>query len=244
MSKLNLSSRCINVSLIIPTFNRLMKLFRLLKSLNNLDPKPDEVIIVDDNSKDQTPDLLTRWKHIKNGFKKEIIFKSQNRGPAHSRNIGMKKASNDIIAFLDDDVIVNSDWIEKITNPLLNSNKSLVGIGGVVKAFRKHIISQYYVIHKILEAPKQLNYIPTVNCCFRKAPLIEIGGFNAFMSFAGGEDTDLCLRLKKNGFYFQKAQDAVVYHDFSPNFIDFCRTWVRYGKGTHLAINNLRRGRT
>ena len=70
---------------------------------------------------------------------------------------------------------------------------------------------------------------------------MNIGGFNTSISFAGGEDTDLCLRLKKKGFSFKKVHEAIVYHDFSPNFLDFCQTWLRYGKGTHLAIHNLRR---
>ncbi len=217
-----------------------MNLFRLLKSLNKLTPLPDEVIIIDDRSTDQTPDLLRRWKDLDNGICKKIVLKNQNKGPAHSRNIGIELASNKLVAFVDDDVVIKSDWIEKITSPLINTHKSLVGVGGVVKAFKKHVISQYYVIHNILEAPIQLNYLPTVNCCFKKKHLMAVGGFDEKFLFAGGEDTDLCLRLKKMGFFFDKVQDAIVYHDFSPNFIDFCQTWLRYGKGTHLAIHNLR----
>jgi len=197
--------RKIRVLLVIPTYNRLIKLFRLLKSLNQLIALPDEVIIIDDHSSDQTPELLKRWKDIKNGFYKKIVLKDQNKGPAHSRNIGIETASNGLVAFVDDDVVVKNDWIKRITDPLSNANKNLVGVGGVVKAFKKHIISQYCVIHKILEAPIQLNYLPTVNCCFKK------------------------------------VHDAIVYHDFSPNILDFCQTWLRYGKGTHLAIHNLRR---
>jgi len=233
--------RHIQVSLVIPTYNRLMKLFRLLKSLNRLTPLPDEVIIIDDHSMDQTPELLQRWKDLDNRICKKIVLKDQNKGPAHSRNIGIELASNKLVAFVDDDVVIKSDWVEKITSPLSTAHKSLVGVGGVVKAFKKHIISQYYVIHNILEAPIQLNYLPSVNCCFKKEHLMEVGGFDDNFLFAGGEDTDLCLRLKKRGFFFDKVQDAIVYHDFSPNFIDFCQTWLRYGKGTHLAIHNLRR---
>ena len=95
--------------------------------------------------------------------------------------------------------------------------------------------------HKILEPPKNLSYLPTVNCCFRKMQLIEIGGFDTTFQFAGGEDTDLCLRLRKKGYWFVKEGKALVYHDFSPNFFDFCKTWMNYGKGTQLAIKNLRR---
>ncbi|MFW9972904.1 MAG: glycosyltransferase family 2 protein, partial [Candidatus Odinarchaeota archaeon] len=185
--------RKIPVSLVVPTYNRLLKLFRLLKSLNNLDPLPDEVIIIDDYSKDRTPDLLKRWEYMKNGFTKKIVLKNQNKGPAHSRNIGIEVALNDLVAFLDDDVVVKNDWMKKITNPLFNGEKDLAGVGGVVKAFTNHIIGQYYVIHKILEAPTQLNYLPTVNCCFKKKHLIDVGGFDTSISFAGGEDTDLCL---------------------------------------------------
>ena len=75
--------RHIKVSLVIPTYNRIMKLFRLLKSLNRLIPLPDEVIIIDDRSTDQTPELLKRWKVLNNGFCKKIVLKDQNKGSAH-----------------------------------------------------------------------------------------------------------------------------------------------------------------
>ncbi|KKK84563.1 hypothetical protein LCGC14_2782100 [marine sediment metagenome] len=107
------------ISLVIPTFNRLMKLFRLLKSLNILKPKPNEIIIIDDNSTDQTPELLKRWRERTNGFKKKIIFKSQNKGPAYSRNIGIKRAYHDLVAFLDDDVAVTPP-----SEPSINIKKS------------------------------------------------------------------------------------------------------------------------
>ena len=130
--------RKIYVSLVIPTYNRLSKLFRLLKSLNQLNPFPEEVIIIDDHSKDQTPELLKRWEGIKCGFKKKIILKDQNKGPAHSRNIGIKTATNDLVAFVDDDVVIKNDWIKRITAPLSNANNSLVGVGGVVSLQKTH----------------------------------------------------------------------------------------------------------
>ncbi len=229
-------SEKIPVSIVIPTYNRITKLFRLLKSLNHLDPMPDEVIIIDDHSNDQTPELLKRWKDIENGFSKKIVLKSENKGPADSRNIGIKNARNDLVAFADDDVIVAKDWIKHITHRLRNSESKLVGVGGIVKSVNNDIISQYFVEHKTLEAPRHLYYIPTVNCSFKKKPLIDIGCFNTEFPFAGGEDTDLCLRLKRNGFYFVKEKKALVYHDFSNNFIDFCKNWLRYGKGSQIAI--------
>lgn len=231
----------VQVSVVVPTYNRILKLFRLLKSLDRLHPIPDEIIIVDDNSNDGTKDLLKKWSKINRTYNKVIIIKDKNKGPANSRNLGILSSNNNLIAFTDDDVIVYRDWIKFITLKLNESEPKIVGVGGVVKSVNNDILSQYYTEHKILEAPRHLNYIPTVNCCFKKEPLIEIGGFNTNFSFAGGEDTDICLRLRKKGFYFAKENRAIVYHDFSNNFIDFCKMWIRYGKGTQLAIINSQR---
>ncbi len=71
-----LMKKHIQVSLVIPTYNRILKLFRLLKSLNQLTPLPDEVIIIDDHSTDQTPELLKRWKDLDNGICKKIVFRA------------------------------------------------------------------------------------------------------------------------------------------------------------------------
>ncbi len=231
----------IPVSVIVPTYNRILQLFRLLKSLDKLNPMPDEIIIVDDNSTDGTGKLLYKWKRIKRDYHKEIILKTKNKGPADSRNLGIYQSRNDLIAFTDDDVVVHTKWIKGITSKLLNPDKKVVGVGGVVKSINNDILSKYYVEHKILEAPRQLNYLPTVNCCFKKNTLIKSGGFDISFSFAGGEDTDLCLRLKNKGYHFVKENKAIIYHDFSSNFLNFCRMWIRYGKGTQMAIINSRR---
>ncbi len=229
-------SEKIPVSIVIPTYNRITKLVRLLKSLDQLNPIPDEIIIVDDNSKDNTKDLLTKWQKIKREYDKKVILKSSNKGPADSRNLGIYSSKNELIAFADDDVIVTKDWIKHITHRLRNSESKLVGVGGIVKPINNDIISQYFTEHKTLEAPRHLYYLPTVNCCFKKKPLIDIGCFSTEFSFAGGEDTDLCLRLKRNGYYFFKEKKALVYHDFSNNLLHFCKNWLRYGKGSQIAI--------
>ena len=227
------------VSIIIPTYNRVQKLFRLLKSIKYLAPLPNEVLVIDDNSTDGTKEILKKWKGVSSKYNKRILLKEKNKGPADSRNRGIEISKNELIAFTDDDVIVDKLWLKYITSKLQNSHEMLVGVGGSVKSIKGDILSQYYVEHRILEAPKSLNYLPTVNCCLKKKALLKIGGFNTSFSFAGGEDTDICLRLRRKGYYFLKERKAVVYHDFSSNFLDFCKMWIRYGKGTQMAISNI-----
>lgn len=232
-----MSQELLPISIVVPTFNRVAKLVRLLKSLDKLNPIASEVIIVDDNSTDGTRRILKKWQSIRRDYGKKIVLKDCRRGPAHSRNLGIQESIHDLIAFTDDDVVVDEKWIKYLYSKIANSIEKLAGVGGVVKALKKDILGQYYEEHKILEAPVHLNYLPSVNCCFKKAPLIEIGCFDAKFSFAGGEDTDLCLRLRNKGYFFQKEKKAIVLHDFSPKFLDFCKMWIRYGKGTQLAIN-------
>ena len=229
------------VSIIIPTYNRVQKLFKLLKSIKMLTPLPNEVIIIDDNSTDGSKKILSKWKGISSRYDKRIILKNNNKGPADSRNRGIKVSKNELIAFTDDDVILDKHWLKYITSKFQNIPDKLAGVGGSVRSLRGDILSQYYIEHKILEAPLSLNYLPTVNCCLKKSALLEIGGFNTSFSFAGGEDTDICLRLRNLGYFFLKERKAVVYHDFSSNFLDFCKMWIRYGKGTQMAISNNQR---
>lgn len=231
----------LGVTVIIPTYDRVQKLINLLKSIKNLTPLPDEVIVIDDNSKDGTKRILEKWKKISSRYNKVILLKEKNKGPADSRNRGIEMSNNELIAFTDDDVIVDKYWLKFLTLKLQNCPDKLAGVGGSVKSIKNDILSQYYIEHRILEAPKSLNYLPTVNCCLNKKVLVEIGGFNTAFSFAGGEDTDICLRLRSKGYFFLKERKAVVYHDFSSNFLDFCKMWIRYGKGTQMAISNIQR---
>ena len=61
----------IQVTVIIPTYNWILKLYRLLKSLDRLNPIPDEVIIIDDNSSDGTKSLLKKWNLLRGIIKKK-----------------------------------------------------------------------------------------------------------------------------------------------------------------------------
>lgn len=226
----------IPVSLIIPTCNRSFKLARLLQSLTELKPKPHEIIIVNDGSKDETPALLDFWKTKKSCSIKEVINNKSSKGPASARNQGIYAASQKILAFTDDDVIVDRFWIQMITYLLFNGKTRLCGVGGRVLPLNNDILSQYYDDQKVLEPPKQLQYLVTVNCSFKKKYIEDVGLFDESFNLAGGEDTELSLRLKKAKYGFARENKAVVYHDFSPNFLHFCKMWIRYGKGTKKAL--------
>jgi glycosyltransferase involved in cell wall biosynthesis len=228
------------VSLIIPTRNRKLKLIRLLDSINKLSSKPVEIIVVNDGSTDGTDVFASYWLHQHDFQTKKLINIPSSKGPANARNVGIKNASQNIVAFTDDDVVVSRHWIKRLIDKLLESSPSIAGVGGRVLPLQNDILSKYYAEMKLLDPPKNLQYIVTANSCFKKDILVKAGFFDTSFSSAGGEDTELCLRLRKMSYSFDIQPNAIVYHDYSHNFLDFCKTWIRYGKGTGKAIQKMR----
>ena len=117
----------IKTSVIIPTYNRPQDLTNCMQSILSQSVKPDEIIVVDDGDLPGFP-LLNECKGagIRCIFHKKNI-KKNIRGPAASRNAGVKLSFGEIIFFLDDDVKLFPDYIEKILKVYELDQKSIIG---------------------------------------------------------------------------------------------------------------------
>ena len=104
-----------NISVIIPTFNRATTILRAIDSVISQTKKVNEIIIVDNNSTDNT------IKKVVNHYSDIIILKEKKRGVSFARNTGIKNAKSEWIAFLDSDDVWYQDKIEK---QLLSYNSS------------------------------------------------------------------------------------------------------------------------
>lgn len=87
-----------SISVVIPTFNRGEILRRGITSALGACTQSDEVIVVDDRSTDQTPELVASFTDPR-----VVYSKNENKGLSAARNHGMGLAKNDLIAFMDDD---------------------------------------------------------------------------------------------------------------------------------------------
>lgn len=94
------------ITAIIPTYNRAILVSDAINSVLNQTYNIDEIIVVDDGSTDNTQDILKKIHGIK-------IIKTKNLGVSHARNMGIRNAKNDWLAFLDSDDIWLKDKIEK-----------------------------------------------------------------------------------------------------------------------------------
>jgi glycosyltransferase involved in cell wall biosynthesis len=87
----------VDISVVIPTYNRYNFLKRAIKSVLNQTFKAKEIIVVDDGSDDNTYKIKDEFKDIK------YIYYNENMGVSFARNIGILNAKYDYVAFLDSD---------------------------------------------------------------------------------------------------------------------------------------------
>lgn len=134
-----------SVSVIICTRNRTNYLENTLKSLANSSEKDFELIVVDNApSSDATELLINKFPNVR-------YVKEEKKGLDYARNTGVLQASNDIIAYTDDDVIVPEDWIKNIRtcfeNPLTMAVAGLV-IPSQLETEAQYIFEKDYGFNK------------------------------------------------------------------------------------------------
>ena len=121
------------VSVIIPTYNRLKDLKETLNSVIVQTTLPKEIIIVDDSDDDKIKNLI---EYKKSKFEKrrtllKYIRNKKDKSLAIARNIGIENATGDIILFLDDDVILDKNYIKEILRVYKEYPKAL-GVQGYI----------------------------------------------------------------------------------------------------------------
>jgi glycosyltransferase involved in cell wall biosynthesis len=190
-----------SISVVIPTFNRLIYLERAIKSVLNQTIKVNEIIIVDDGSNDGTSEFIhSKYPELK------YIFQS-NSGVSAARNVGITTAKSNWIAFLDsDDEWVNNKLKEQVTQlelePEINfchSNELWIRNGNKIKQKNSHQKFGGLIFDKCLD---KCRISPSTVIC-KKTLLIKLEGFDE--DFFICEDYDLWLRVT--------SQNPVLYID-------------------------------
>ena len=95
------------ISIIIPAYNVEDFVSETLNSVKNQTSFPDEVIIINDGSTDNSYNIIKNFADLK-GWK---IFKTKNQGLGPTRNYGISLAKSDYLYFLDSDDIIENDFI-------------------------------------------------------------------------------------------------------------------------------------
>ena len=114
---------CLHVSLVIPAYNEESHLAACLEAIAHQTVQPYEVIVVDNNSSDQTIAIACRYPFVK-------ILHESRQGVVFARNTGFNAARGDIIGRTDGDSILAPDWIAQVQRTF--ANPSVEAASGIV----------------------------------------------------------------------------------------------------------------
>ena len=205
------------ISIVILTHNRLGPLFRCIESIRKSEGHDYEIIVVDNCSTDGTQETLQNASGVR------VLRFNEDTELAACRNAGIDAARGDMIAFTDDDCIVEANWLERIEADLADFD----AVGGIAKPLGKISFPSWWNDELNwmvgLSVPGHYGpeagniYLPgSLNLAYRADALKKLK-FKEGLGGIGGknmtrEDSDLWMRTQESGYRTLFDTELVVYH--------------------------------
>ncbi|TON79130.1 glycosyltransferase family 2 protein [Vibrio parahaemolyticus] len=221
----------LKTSLIITTYNWPTALISVLRSVENQTVLPDEIIIADDGSTDETVNLLKDYsvKGVKviHAWQEDLGFRA-----ARARNLAVTKSSGNYLIFIDGDMFLDKNFIE---DHIANSQKGIFIQGG--RAMMDNALSNWILsgetpslfslglknrknsirnklLSKLFSKNDKLHF-KTRTCNFScwRSDYMEVNGFDNEYVGWGREDSDFVIRMINNGLTRKYLKfSAIGYH--------------------------------
>ena len=180
-----------DISVIIPTFNREVLVKRAINSVLSQTCPPEEIIVVDDGSTDQTSRIIAEE------FPQITLLTQANKGVSAARNKGIRHANCDWLAFLDSDDEWAPSKLEKQINALRNrrdfvachTDEIWMRNGNRVNAMKKHQKPEGWIFQQCLP----LCCVSPSSVVLKKALFSMVGDFDEALPAC--EDYDMWLRI-------------------------------------------------
>lgn len=235
------------ISVIVPTYNRADALSIALVSLieQNYDPSHFEIIIVDNNSCDNTRQVVDSCISQYPLFRIRYVYEGQ-QGLVHARHSGAKAAQFDILSFTDDDAILSRNWLKEICR-VFEMNEQVAAVAGKITIRWDETPPDWVIPYEDLLGKldygdevriEQGLWINGGNFNVKKSVLLEVGGFNPDQIgdwLIGDGETGLCRKLHNAGYLIGWAPDALMEHCQSvkknATTRDIRRRFINNGRG-------------
>lgn len=208
------------VSIVIPTKNRSEKLRKLLHSILEQMIPPKEIIVLDDSVNLRTKKLIQglRSRFSEKGITIRYFMLPKNESVSRKRNIGAKEAKGNIVLFLDDDVIIDEDYLKEILS-VFKDNPNALGVQGIItnseySSFWNSIKKIFYYWHAEKDKCRMLpsgkttyafapnKVIPCewffgLNAAYRKEVFKEFSFNERLLGYSLGEDKEFSYKIHK-----------------------------------------------
>ena len=218
------------VSVVVCVYNGERTMDSCLAALEKLNYPNYEVIVVNDGSTDGT-------RQIAEGYNDIRLIHQENKGLSEARNVGIRAATGEIVAFTDADCMADPDWLTHLVARFQSSDFGAVGGPNLTPPDDSFIASCVAVspgapTHVLLD-DEVAEHIPGCNMAFRREALEAIAGFDPIFR-AAGDDVDLCWRLQNKGYKIGFSPAAVVWHYRRNTVRDYLKQQRGYGKAETL----------
>lgn len=209
----------LTVSIVIPVYNEGDSLAACLEAINLMNVQPTEIIVVDNNSTDNSLAVACRFQGV-------TVLSAKDQGVLYARNIGFNAAKGDIIARIDADTVLPRDWLDKTL--AIMQDDQLAAVSGSAdyydfkfrnqlnyldRYFRRYIASKLknrLFLHGSNMAIRRSAW-QSIRACVCDNPSIH-------------EDMDLAIHLQEEGFrviYDEQLVAGISSRRISNNFKDF-----------------------
>ena len=229
-------TRLADAAVIICSRNRPTLLPEAVESVLQGDVRPTEIIIVDQS--DRPHEGLAARRH-EAGCEIRYLW-DDARGVRRARHRGLAAARSEIVAFTDDDVLVDRGWLEALATSLTDLGRRGIVTGQVLAAepetpggwapalvhSKERAIYEGRIAKDVLEAGNMAGF---------RSTLLEVEGFDPTLGpgtpFPAGEDNDIGLRLLAAGCRIQYEPTAIIHHRAWRGPEEYIGLRWRYGLG-------------
>ena len=246
------------VTVVLCTYNRAAQLATALQVLVAQAGLVDyEIVVVDNNSSDGTEAVVTAFGHAPGGNRLRYVFEPR-QGLSFARNRGVREARGSIVAFTDDDVRVEPDWIQQVDRAFAE-HPAVAYIGGRVlphwtrrpprwltRAHWSPLALQDYGAEPFVTSRDRAVCLVGANLAVRRFVFDKVGTFAPELGrikdgIGSTEDHEFQLRVWRAGLRGRYEPSIVAVADVTPDRMDkaYHRRWHR-GHGQHCAAMRLR----
>jgi O-antigen biosynthesis protein len=221
------------VSVVVCAYNAERTIDACLASLAALNYPDYEVIVVNDGSRDRTLAIAESYPYCR-------IISQPNKGLSVARNVGAEAATGEIIAYTDSDCVADPDWLTYLVAKMEASGLAACG-GPNFPPPENSLVPAAVAVAPggpthVLLSDEVAEHIAGCNMAFRRASLLELGGFDPVYR-AAGDDVDICWRFQDAGHVIGFSPAAIVWH-FRRNTVKaYCNQQRGYGKAEALVYS-------
>ena len=232
------SSESLPVSVVIPTIGRVEQLNACLESLAACEPRAAEILVVDQSGDGAVAELVSRF--VAYGAN---VVPCEGRGISRGVNLGLRRASHEIVLGTHDDCVVAPSWVRTVWT-LMDADPERILSGRVLPGGDPRSVPS------TRDDPEPHDFVGELSCsalypanmALNRSLVLDLGGFDERFTTAA-EDNDLCYRWLRAGHRLRYDPELVVWHNDWRTHEELERLYVAYwrAQGAFYA-KHLRRG--